>query len=78
MVLIILLKKRVKKKFTEYINRRISDKEALKIYRERIIILKGEKGTSFIEDTSNYHKGSNPEKNNSRGILQVIYGISEW
>lgn len=72
------VKKDGKKKFSEYINRRISDDEVLKRYNDRVILIKGEKGTSFIEDTSYYHKGSNPEKNNSRGILQVIYGISEW
>ena len=72
------IKKDGKKKFNEYVNRRISDHEALNTYKDRIIQLKGEKGTSFIEDTSYYHKGSNPEKNHSRGILQVIYGISKW
>ena len=72
------IKKDGKKKFNEYVNRRISDYEALNTYKDRIIQLKGEKGTSVIEDTSYYHKGSNPEKNHSRGILQVIYGISKW
>ncbi len=70
--------KKGKKNFNEYINRRISDDQALKKYKDRIILLKGEKGKSFIEDTSNYHKGSNPEINSSRGILQIIYGISKW
>ena len=72
------ISKKGKKKFSEYVHRRISDDEANKKYNERIMLLKGEKGTSFIEDTSNYHKGSNPEINKSRGILQVIYGISQW
>lgn len=72
------IRKKGKKKISEYIKRRISDDDALQKYNDRILLLKGDKGTSFIEDTSNYHKGSNPEINNSRGILQVIYGISEW
>ena len=72
------IKKEGKKNFNEYVSRRISDDEAIERYNDRIILLTGKKGTSFIEDTSNYHKGSNPEKNNSRGILQVIYAISEW
>ena len=72
------IKKEGKKKFNQYANRRISDDEALHLYKDRIMQLTGEKGTSFIEDTSYYHKGSNPEKNHSRGILQVIYGISKW
>ena len=70
--------KKGKKKLDEYINRRISDEQASKKYNDRIILLKGEKGTCFVEDTSYYHKGSNPEINHSRGILQIIYGISEW
>lgn len=72
------IEKKGKKNLKEFINRRISDSEASEKYSDRIILIKGEKGTSFIEDTSFYHKGSNPKINNSRGILQVIYGISEW
>jgi hypothetical protein len=35
-------------------------------------------GNGFIEDTSFYHKGSNPKNNHSRGILQIVYGIKNW
>ena len=72
------IKKDGPKKINEYLNRRINEKIIQSEYKDRIICLTGAVGTGFIEDTTNYHKGSNPKYNNSRGVLQIIYGVSKW
>jgi len=72
------IKKNGPKKINEYLNRRINDKIIQNQYKDRIISITGGKGTGFIEDTTNYHKGSNPKDKNSRGVLQIIYGVSKW
>ena len=67
-----------RKLFKEYLNRRIDNKYAEDIYNNRIITITGKKGCGFIEDTSFYHRGSNPTSKSGRGVLQIIYSLSEW
>lgn len=67
-----------KKTFKEYLNRRIDNKYAEDIYNNRIVTITGKKGCGFIEDTSFYHRGSNPTSKSGRGVLQIIYSLSEW
>lgn len=74
----VYIKNNGKKSISEYLDRRIDDEVAEKKYKDKILKLIGKKGTGFIEDTSFYHKGTNPSSNNGRGILQVIYSISRW
>ena len=69
--LITLLKKEGKK-FNEYANRRISDDEALHTYKDRIAELKEKKERALLKIRLITFKGSNPEKNHSRGILPLF------
>ena len=74
----VYIKNHNKKNFKEYLNRRITDDEANQYYKENIYTILGKTGNGFIEDTSFYHKGSNPKNNHNRGILQIVYGIKNW
>ena len=74
----VYVKNNGKKNFKEYINRRVDDNYVLHNYKDRIKIILGKAGSGFIEDTSFYHKGSNPITNSGRGVLQIIYGIHRW
>ena len=46
------ISKTQEKTLNEYLDRRITDKKAQEIYKDRIMYLTGKSGTSFIEDTS--------------------------
>lgn len=74
----VYIKNNGKKNIKEYLNRRIDDEYALNFYSERVKTIIGKAGSGFIEDTSFYHKGSNPIKNSGRGVLQIIYGVHKW
>ena len=67
-----------KKNFKEFLNRRIENNFAEDLYNNRIVTITGKKGSGFIEDTSFYHRGSNPLSNSGRGVLQIIYSVSKW
>ena len=41
--------------------------------KNQIIEIYGKKGTCFMEDTTGFHRGSKPLKNNSRSILSFTY-----
>ncbi len=64
------------KKLIQGVYRRVSDKFIEKNFSEQIYEIFGKKGKGFLEDTSNYHKGSAPF--NERGILSIVYNISKW
>ena len=66
------------KNIKEYINRRVDDNFIFQNYKDRIKIILGKSGSGFIEDTSFYHKGTNPVARSGRGVLQIIYGIHRW
>jgi hypothetical protein len=72
------IKNNGRKSIKEFLDRRLSDDEAKKIYNDRILTITGDIGSGFIEDASFYHKGSNPELDSGRGILQIIYSVSRW
>ncbi len=74
----VYIKNSGKKTLNEYLDRRITDEEAQTRYKHRIINLTGKSGTSFIEDTSFYHKGTNPLIKNGRCILQILYVSKKW
>ena len=74
----VYIKNNGKKSFKEYLNRRINDDYALNNYNRRVKTILGGLGSGFIEDTSFYHKGSNPINSNGRGVLQIIYGVHHW
>ena len=61
--------------FFKVFNRQISDATAEEKYGENIVIMTGNKGDGFFEDTFTYHKGSYPKKR--RLLLQFEYTISE-
>jgi hypothetical protein len=67
-----------KKKFSEYLDRRISEELIEKNYKNRIRILTGKCGQGFIEDASFYHKGTNPLNKQGRCLLQIIYSMNKW
>ena len=58
----------------KFINRRISDEIAKSRYPNQIVVMTGEPGSGFSEDTFCYHKGTYPLKR--RLILQITFGIS--
>ena len=66
------------KSFKEYLDRRITDEEAHLRYNDRITKLTGKSGSCFIEDTSFFHKGTNPLSKNGRCILQILYVSKIW
>ena len=66
------------KNFKEYMNRRVDENFIFQNYKDRIKIILGKSGSGFIEDTSFYHKGTNPIVSSGRGVLQIIYGIHRW
>jgi hypothetical protein len=72
------IKNNGRKSIKEFLDRRLSDDEAKKLYNDRILTITGDIGSGFIEDASFYHKGSNPELESGRGILQIIYSVSRW
>lgn len=74
----IYIKNNGNKKISEYLDRRLSDAEAKKKYGNSIIELTGKSGDCFIEDTSFYHKGTNPVNKEGRCILQLIYVSKKW
>ena len=74
----IYIKNSGNKSLKEYLDRRITDEEAQLKYADKIIKITGKSGDCFIEDTSFYHKGSNPQNDNGRCILQVIYVSNAW
>lgn len=74
----IYIKNNGKKTFKEYLNRRIDNKYAENFYKDRIVKIVGAKGCGFIEDTSFYHRGSNPLSNSGRCVLQIIYSLGKW
>lgn len=63
-----------RKTFFEKFHRRLTDQEVAHRYPGRIRTMTGDAGTGFFEDTSCYHKGTNPKK--PRLILEVEYGVS--
>ena len=74
----VYVKNNGKKNIKEYINRRVDDNYVLQNYKDRIKTILGKAGSGFIEDTSFYHKGTNPIVTSGRGVLQIIYGIHRW
>jgi hypothetical protein len=72
------IKNNGRKSIKEFLDRRLTDDEVKKIYKDRILTITGDIGSGFIEDASFYHKGSNPESDSGRGILQIIYSVSRW
>jgi len=66
------------KSFIEYLDRRITDEEANIKYKDKIMKITGKSGSCFIEDTSFYHKGTNPLIKNGRCILQILYVSKKW
>jgi hypothetical protein len=74
----VYVKNNGKKNIREYLNRRVEDNYVLKKYKDRVQTILGKAGRGFIEDTSFYHKGTNPKTDSGRGVLQIIYGIHRW
>ena len=76
MVVIFILKEetKIKNSFKEFTEEAISSLK--KIFQNKHMKYLGKKGKGFLEDTSNYHKGSAPF--NERGILSIVYNISKW
>ena len=74
----IYIKNSGKKTFNEHLNRRITDEFAYKNYKDNLIEIIGDNGTAFLEDTSFYHKGTNPISEKGRSLLQIVYVIKKW
>ena len=72
----VFIKNSGKKTLYKALNRRINEREIEKKFQNKKIIITGKKGSGFIEDTSFYHKGTNPIK--ERGILTCLYNIDKW
>ena len=73
---VFIKKNKQNKQFIKSIHRRVSDDFVEQNYSDRIFKVIGKKGKGFLEDTSNYHKGNFPY--NERGILSIVYNISNW
>ena len=63
------------KSIYKFKNRRITNIDAIRLYKDRVVEFIGPRGTSFFEDTFGYHKGKNPLK--PRLIFQVEFGVSK-
>lgn len=63
-----------RKSFSAKFHRRLTDEEVGRKYGGCIRTMTGAAGSGFFEDTSCYHKGTNPGK--PRLILQIEYGVS--
>ena len=72
----VFIKKSGEKTLYKALNRRLNDEEIENKFGKQKIVITGLKGSGFIEDTSFYHKGTNPIE--ERGILTCLYNISKW
>jgi len=65
-----------KRSLFEQLHRRLTDKQAIARYGEKITVMTGKRGSGFFEDTYCYHKGDHPKK--PRLVLNAWYSFSKY